>query len=652
MIGEIAEFALILAMSLVAIHAASVYAAYGLSWQRFEPLARNGIWPVAFFQWLLIASAFLMLVFLFVTNDFSNAYVAGHSNSFLPWYYRISAVWGGHEGSLLLWAFILSSWYVALATRGTKQMPADVLALACATLGFILVGFLLFILGTSNPFLILPMPSPADGQDLNPLLQDIGLIIHPPLLYMGYVGLSVAFAFAVAGLIHGNVGPEWARWTKPWTLVAWAFLTLGIALGSWWAYYELGWGGWWFWDPVENASLMPWLAATGLIHSLVVTDKRGILKAWTLFLALLGFSLSLLGTFLVRSGVLNSVHAFANDPERGLFILMLLGVVIGGSLLLYAARAHLVESKQVYALLSRVSSLLLNNILLVTATFVVLLGTLYPLIEDLMGKSKSSVGAPYFNALFVPLTWGLLLLLCFGPRARWKKDTFGRLMPPIIRGLGFSFVITAITFYFLEAHWQAVVSVVLVALAFWMQVEDVREKVAHKSWLQGLKQLRQSYWSMQLAHLGLLVMVIGVTGVSLYSNERDVLMIVDGEPKRLGEYHVQLKSIQTIEGPNFRSTKGEVVFSPQNGAAGYESVSLWPEKRFYLAREAVMTEAAMWVGLWSDLYVALGDQVAKDRWAVRLHYKPMIRWVWGGALLMAIAGLMAARSKRKRGQDV
>jgi len=643
MISEIAQIFLILTTCLLIMFSTLAYVGIGMGYKPWHNLALQTQRPTALLQGISIWFCFGLLVTLFVTNDFTIAYVAENSNSFLPWWYRMSAVWGGHEGSLLLWAAILSGWYFAVAVCGEKKLPPQLLCLVSATLAFILAGFLLFILFTSNPFAQLPMPTPIDGQDLNPLLQDIGLIIHPPLLYMGYVGLSVAFAFAVAGLIHGDLGPEWARWTRPWTLVAWSFLTVGIALGSWWAYYELGWGGWWFWDPVENASLMPWLAATGLIHSLAVTDKRGMLKAWTLFLAILAFSLSLLGTFLVRSGVLTSVHAFANDPTRGLFILALLGVVIGGSLTLFACRAHLVESKANHGLVSRESGLLLNNIVLVTATFVVLIGTLYPLGEDMLGMSKSSVGAPYFNAMFVPLGWMLLLLLIVGPRARWKKDASQRLLKFLGQTLMISVPLASLIFLIIPFKFAALISGILCLGVLVMIISDILEKTRYSRNLwHGCLQLKRHYWGMQTAHFGLVILTIGITGASLYSHEKDQLMVIGDSAQALGDYKAKLNQVKTVKGPNYKASVGEIEIVQANQTI----VRLFPEKRFYATREAVMTEAAMDASLFGDIYVALGEQVAADRWAVRLHFKSMIRWVWGGAFIIAFGGLLSATDRR------
>ena len=608
---------------------------------RLGPLALQMVKPTAYLQCILMLISFCMLIYLFLSHDFSIAYVAGHSNSFLPWYYQVSAVWGGHECSLLLWVVILGIWY-ALVVRHSDALPAPFVGLVAAVMAGVQTSFLAFILVTSDPFARLPLPYPLDGQDLNPLLQDIGLIFHPPLLYMGYVGLSVAFAFAIAGLIHGELGQAWARWTRPWTLYAWAFLTVGIALGSWWAYYELGWGGWWFWDPVENASLMPWLAATGLIHSLAVTDKRGLLKAWTLFLAILAFSLSLLGTFLVRSGVLTSVHAFAADPTRGVFILCLLGVVIGGSLLLFACRAHLVSSEGTISLVSREAGLLVNNILLCTATFVIFIGTLYPLFEELMGYTQSSVGAPYFNAMFVPLAFILLAVLAVAPRLNWKRHS-GSLVKLMLPGLILGVFTGGTIWVFFGGSWLVPVTVMLVVALVWSIGMDMRHQIRYAiNFKQGIARFKSQYYGMHLAHFGLAVMVVGIVGVSNYSNEEDMLMTV-GQTYELGDYQVKLNAVNTLDGPNYKATQGEIEFKKDG-----ESHVLKPEKRFYITREAVMTEAAMRAGLFGDLYVALGESRQQNQWAIRVHYKPMIRWIWGGALLIAFGGIWASFDRRYR----
>ncbi|MBK84191.1 MAG: heme lyase NrfEFG subunit NrfE [Gammaproteobacteria bacterium] len=642
MLAEIAQILLLVTAVILGTFSAISLASFGGIIPSLQGVTRQMLRPAAYGQWFLMMTSFVILISLFIGHDYSISYVASNSNSMLPWYYQISAVWGGHEGSLLLWVTILATWY-ALVVRFSETLPEELLCLVAGVLAGVQTGFLAFILVTSDPFASLPLPTPMDGNDLNPLLQDIGLILHPPLLYMGYVGMSVAFAFAIAGLIHGGIGSAWARWTRPWTLYAWAFLTVGIALGSWWAYYELGWGGWWFWDPVENASLMPWLAATGLIHSLAVTDKRGVLKAWTLFLAILAFSLSLLGTFLVRSGVLTSVHAFAADPSRGIFILGLLGVVIGGSLLLFGFRAHLVESKVGIRLASRETGLLVNNILLCTATFIILMGTLYPLFEEMMGLTQSSVGAPYFNAMFTPLSLAMLALLAVGPRLNWKRHEGKAALKMLSIALIAGAVIGAAVWFMTGWHLMMIVTFILVAAVVWSIGTDIRHQIRNaSSMLAGLSRLKPHYWGMHIAHTGLAVMVIGVVCVSYLSTEEDMLMTV-GESYSVGDYQVTLEAVNDIHGPNYRSSQGVVTFE-LNG----QSTTLKPEKRFYIAREAIMTEVAMDVGLFGDLYVALGDARNDTQWTVRVHDKPMIRWVWGGALLIAFGGVWASFDRRYR----
>lgn len=578
-----------------------------------------------------------------MVDDFSVAYVAQNSNSALPWYYKFSAVWGAHEGSLLLWAFILSGWTFAVAVF-SRQLPEDMLARVLGVMGLISVGFLLFLIVTSNPFTRLLPQAPGDGRDLNPLLQDFGLIVHPPMLYMGYVGFSVAFAFAIAALLGGRLDAAWARWSRPWTLVAWAFLGVGISLGSWWAYYELGWGGWWFWDPVENASFMPWLVGTALIHSLAVTEKRGVFKSWTVLLAIAAFSLSLLGTFLVRSGVLTSVHAFATDPERGVFVLVFLLLVVGSSLTLFALRAPVVKSQVGFGLWSRETLLLVNNLLLVVATSMILLGTLYPLLLDAISGAKLSVGPPYFNAMFVPLMAALMMTLGVGVLVRWKdtplKWLLGMLGPVLIAavvlgGLGslvfgdFNFAVLAVC---LLAAW-----VVLAA------VRDLLDKTRHKGLVKGARGLSPSYWGMHLAHLGLAVCAIGVVLTSHQSAERD-LRLAPGESLELGGYHFVFDGAEHHEGPNFTSDRATVrVFDGERQIA-----TLHPEKRLYTVQQMPMTEAGIDPGFTRDLYVALGEPLGDGAWAVRVHIKPFVRWIWLGGLMMAFGGVLAASDRRYR----
>jgi len=561
----------------------------------------------------------------------------------LPWYYKFSAVWGAHEGSLLLWAFILAGWTFAVAIF-SRQLPEDMLARVLGVMGLISIGFLLFLIVTSNPFERLLPQVPMDGRDLNPLLQDFGLIVHPPMLYMGYVGFSVAFAFAIAALLGGRLDAAWARWSRPWTLVAWAFLGLGIALGSWWAYYELGWGGWWFWDPVENASFMPWLVGTALIHSLAVTEKRGVFKSWTVLLAIAAFSLSLLGTFLVRSGVLTSVHAFATDPERGVFILVFLLMVVGGSLTLFALRAPVVKSQVGFGLWSRETLLLVNNLLLVVATAMILLGTLYPLLLDALSGAKLSVGPPYFNAMFVPLMAALMLTLGVGIMVRWKdtpvKWLLGMLTPVLITsvvlgGLG--------SLLFGDFNWAVLAVSLLAAWVVIASVRDLLDKTRHKGLLKGARSLAPSYWGMHLAHLGLAVCAIGVVLTSHQSSERD-LRLAPGESLSLGGYEFVFEGAVHHEGPNFTSDKATIrVFDGDKQIA-----TLHPEKRLYTVQQMPMTEAGIDAGFTRDLYVALGEPLGDGAWAVRVHIKPFVRWIWLGALMMGLGGALAASDRRYR----
>ncbi|VXC34264.1 heme lyase, CcmF subunit [Pseudomonas sp. 8Z] len=639
MIPELGHLALILALCLAAVQATLPLIGAWRGDHQWMSLAQ----PAAWGQFVFLLFSFVCLTYAFMVDDFSVAYVASNSNTALPWYYKFSAVWGAHEGSLLLWALILGGWTFAVAIF-SRHLPEEMLARVLAVMGMISVGFLLFLIITSNPFERLLPNVPVDGRDLNPLLQDFGLIVHPPMLYMGYVGFSVAFAFAIAALLGGKLDAAWARWSRPWTIVAWAFLGIGIALGSWWAYYELGWGGWWFWDPVENASFMPWLVGTALIHSLAVTEKRGVFKSWTVLLAIAAFSLSLLGTFLVRSGVLTSVHAFATDPERGVFILAFLLVVVGGSLTLFALRAPVVRSQVGFGLWSRETLLLVNNIVLVVAAAMILLGTLYPLVLDALTGAKLSVGPPYFNALFLPLMGLLMAVIAVGVLVRWKDTPLkwlGSMLTPVLLA---SVVLALIaTFLIGDFHW-AVLAVCL--LAFWVilaGVRDVLDKTRHKGLLKGLSSLGRSYWGMQLAHFGFAFCALGVVLTSLGSYERDLRM-APGDSVELGGYRFQFDGAEHFEGPNFISDKGTVrVFDGER-----QIKVLHPEKRLYTVQQATMTEAGIDAGFTRDLFVALGEPLEQGAWAVRVHIKPFVRWIWLGGLLMAFGGLLAAADKRYR----
>jgi len=641
MIPEIGQFALIIAL-LLAITQASlpmIGAARGnRSWMGVAV-------PAGQAQFIFVAIAFSCLAWSFISNDFSVLNVASNSNSQLPPHYRLAATWGSHEGSLLLWTLMLGFWTVAV-TLFSRHLPQDMLARVLSVMGMISIGFLLFMLLTSNPFERI-FPVPLDGRDLNPLLQDPAMVAHPPMLYMGYVGFSVAFAFAISALIGGRLDATWARWSRPWTTVAWMFLTVGIALGSWWAYYELGWGGWWFWDPVENASFMPWLVGTALIHSLAVTEKRGGFKSWTVLLAIAAFSLSLLGTFLVRSGVLTSVHAFAVDPKRGIFILSFLGVVIGGSLVLYALRARDVGLGSKFELVSRESLLLSNNVLLAVAAGSVLLGTIYPLIIDALGMGKLSVGPPYFNADFVPLMVPAAFLMGIGPVARWKKAS----LPELAVRLRWAFAasaLMALVLPFIMGQWKALVSLG-VLLAFWIAStvalgiwERVRSVTGSFSVWQKLRMQSRSYYGMQLAHLGVAVFIVGITFVTQYQAEKDVRMNV-GDSISVGGYDFKFNGVTNVLGPNYRAGRASIDIS-RNGKL-FRNMS--PEKRIYNASENAMTETAIDTGIFRDLYLSLGEPVGNNgAWTVRVQYKPFVDWIWGGAVLMALGGGLAVSDRR------
>ena len=642
MLPEIGHLALILALAMALLQAVLPLAGAARGEPRLMAVAR----PAAMGQFGFLLTSFLCLVVSFIHNDFSVAYVAENSNTQLPVWYRISAVWGGHEGSLLLWALILGGWTLAVALC-SRALPLDLVARVIGVMGIISTGFLLFLQLTSNPFARLLPDFPLNGRDLNPLLQDFGLIVHPPMLYMGYVGFSVAFAFVVAALLSGRLDSAWARWSRPWTTAAWCFLTVGIALGSWWAYYELGWGGWWFWDPVENASFMPWLVGTALIHSLAATEKRGVFRTWTVLLAIATFSLSLLGTFLVRSGVLTSVHAFANDPRRGLFILALLTVITGGALLLLVLRAPAIRSEGRFAPVSRETLLLTNNLLLVGACGVVFMGTLFPLLADVMNMGKLSVGPPYFNALFAPLAMALLLALGVGPLLHWKQHDLKKLAPHLLGLLALSVVLgIALPLLFAgELRFWVALSLSLVFWVLFTSLYDVRDKLAHKpSPLSALFKLPRGYQGMLLAHLGVAVCVTGVALTSAYSVERDVRLRV-GETVAIGPYDFRLLSLRDVEGPNYRATQARVEVLSKDGR---EVAIMEPEKRLYSVQQMPMTEVAIQPGLIRDLYLALGEPLSDGAWAVRVYYKPFVRWIWLGALCMALGGVLAISDPRYR----
>ncbi|MDO9226408.1 MAG: heme lyase CcmF/NrfE family subunit [Pseudomonadota bacterium] len=637
MIPELGHFALIIALLLALTQA--ILPLYGA--QRGNLTLMAVARPAAQGQFIFTVLAFFCLAYSFLTNDFSVENVARNSFSQLPEVYRITATWGSHEGSLLLWVVILAFWTTAVSVF-SRRLPEDMVARVLGVMGLISVGFLAFLLTTSNPFDRL-LPAALDGRDMNPLLQDWGMIIHPPMLYMGYVGFAVAFAFAIAALISGRLDAAWARWSRPWTTVAWAFLTFGIVLGSWWAYRELGWGGWWFWDPTENASFMPWLAGTALLHSLAVTEKRGTFKAWTVLLALTAFSLSLLGTFLVRSGVLSSVHAFATDPARGAFILAFLAVVIGGSLALYAWRAPKMLTGGGFTWFSREALLLGNNVILLAALGSVLLGTLYPLLMDALGMGKISVGPPYFNAVFVPLMAPALFLMGIGPLTRWKGDS----IPGMFARLKWALVISLATGLLLPLTLEGYKpwAVLGFTLAMWILLTVLigfRERLAHGARLTSLP---RAFWGMQLAHLGMAWGIAGIALVANYQEERDVRMNV-GDHAVMAGYTFTFKGTTEHLGPNYRAAKGTIEVTRD----GKLVATMHPEKRIYNASGMPMTEAAIHPNFFRDVYVALGEPLDEQAqtWAVRLFHKPFINWLWLGALLMVIGGFLAASDRRYR----
>ncbi len=641
MIPEIGHFGLILALLLAL--SLGVLPLAG-AWRDHAPwmaMAR----PLACGQALFVALSWACLVASFLYDDFSVRNVAENSNSMLPAMYRFSAAWGSHEGSMLLWVLMQSLWMLAVAGFG-RQLPLPVRARVLGVMGLLAAGFMLFVLLASNPFLRL-FPVPAQGRDLNPLLQDPGMVFHPPLLYMGYVGFSVAFAFAMATLLGGRPDADWARRARPWTLAAWCFLTLGVALGSGWAYYELGWGGWWFWDPVENAALMPWLVGTALIHALALIDRRGLFGAWAVLLAILCFSLSLLGTFLVRSGVLSSVHAFAIDPRRGLFILGLLLAVVGGSLALFALRAGRLASRDGFEAASRESLLLANTVLLTVAAATVLLGTFYPLLIEVLGYGRLSVGPPYFDTVFVPLMAPAVFLMGVGPLARWRRAP----LPELWTRLRWALLCAAllgITLPFVGGHWSPMVAVglglgcwVLLALAAVLH-ERLRAGPA-RGW-RALAQPSPAWWGMGLAHLGVAVFVLGVTVVRGYQSEADLRM-APGSSVPVGRHALRFEGVSRASGPNYEAERGHFVLLRDGVAVGV----LQPEKRRYLSLPATpMTEAAIASSVLGDVYVSLGEPVGAGAWSVRAYHKPFVTWIWAGCALMVFGGVVAALDRRYR----
>ncbi|APV51194.1 c-type cytochrome biogenesis protein CcmF [Betaproteobacteria bacterium GR16-43] len=643
MIPELGHFALVIALTLALAQAILPLAGAATNRATLMGTART----LATGQFVFVAGAFAALVASFMANDFSVVNVATNSNSRLPGPYRFAASWGSHEGSMLLWTLMLAGWTFAVALF-SRHLPERMVARVIGVMGLVSAGFLLFMLLTSNPFARL-LPAAADGRDLNPLLQDPGMVIHPPMLYMGYVGFSVAFAFAIAALLEGRLDAAWARWSRPWTTAAWSFLTVGIMLGSWWAYYELGWGGWWFWDPVENASFMPWLAGTALIHSLAVTEKRGTFRSWTVLLAITAFSLSLVGTFLVRSGVLTSVHAFATDPARGIFILGFLVLVIGGSLALFAWRAPRVGLGGGFSPVSRESLLLANNVLLAVALAAVMLGTLYPLFLDALDAGKISVGPPYFEAVFAPLMAPAIFLMAVGPVASWKRAE----LPALWTRLKWAFAVAVaagLILPFAFGRWSPLVAFGLL-LAAWViaaSVVQVRARIAlaPQSGLSARIAAQPAHWyGMVIAHLGIAIFIIGVTLVKGYETERDIRM-APGEKTVIGGYEFTFTGTKDVTGPNYLATQGQFEVRREGDIRIVRSMH--PEKRVYQASGQTMTEADIDTGFTGDLYVSLGEPVGDGAWGVRVYHKPFVDWIWGGCLMMALGGILAIADKRYR----
>ena len=641
MIAELGNYALGLSLAIALLLAALPLWGAEKGNDQLMALAR----PMTYGLFLALTVAFGALFYAFAVNDFTVQYVVNNSNSNLPLRYRLSAVWGSHEGSLLLWIWLLTLWSTAVAWF-SKPLPQEAVSRVLGIMGIVSVGFLLFVLFTSNPFDRTFPNFPVDGRELNPLLQDVGLIFHPPLLYMGYVGFSVAFAFSIASLMTGKLDTAWARWSRPWTMAAWVFLTSGIVLGSWWAYYELGWGGWWFWDPVENASLMPWLAGTALLHSLAVTEKRGSFKAWTVLLAIMAFSLCLLGTFLVRSGILVSVHAFASDPTRGLYILVYLIIVIGGSLSLYAVKGGQIRSRDNAERYSRETMLLLNNILLMTALAVVFLGTLLPLVHKQLGLGSISIGAPFFDQMFLIIMTPFALLLGVGPLVKWRRDQFSSIRTPLVIS-----VIVMVIAGFVLPFWlqdkltvSSVLGTMMAVIIALLSLYELQQRATHRSgFFPGLTKLSRSHWGMFLAHLGVAMTVWGIAFSQNYSVERDVRMNV-GDSVEIAGYEYKFQGISNADGPNYAGGKAQVDILKN----GKTEAILFAEKRFYTVSKMTMTEAAIDWGLTRDLYVALGESLGDGSWALRLYYKPFIRWIWLGGVFMALGGLLCMFDRRYR----
>ena len=640
MIAELGHFALIIALAMAVLQSivpmAGSFRGYS-NWMRLGSSLSIG-------QLLFVAISFVCLAIAFLNDDFSLKYVSQNSNTALPDHYKISAVWAAHEGSLLLWALILASWTAAVALF-SRSLPLVLTARILSVLGAISVGFALFLLLTSNPFeRLLPM-APMEGADLNPLLQDIGLIIHPPMLYMGYVGFAVPFAFAIAALIGGQFDSAWARWSRPWINLAWVFLTIGITLGSWWAYYELGWGGWWFWDPVENASLMPWLVGTALMHSVSATEKRGVFRSWTLLLAIFAFSLSLLGTFLVRSGILTSVHAFASDPERGVFMLMFLAIVIGGSLMLFALRGPAMQKIAAYSGWSREVMLLINNVILVSAMTMILIGTLYPLVADVLELGKISVGPPYFNFFFVPLTFGLVVAMGIAVFTKWKSTESRLILSKIPVPLLLAIIAGGVLPFYLSADYSfSITAGLTIFMTVWLTATiaaDLIDKIGFN--LKRVAKLSYSYLGMQLAHTGLAICVLGVGLSSAYDQARELRM-APGDNAVVAGYGFNFSGVNPVAGPNFTAFQAQIKVTQDSRLIA----NLYPEKRHYNAGGQVMTEAAIDPSLTRDIYVSLGEPLADGAWALSLQVKPFVRCIWLGAIMVAIGGLLAATDRRYR----
>lgn len=640
MIAELGHFALIIALAMAVLQ--SVVPMVG-SFRDYSNWMRLGS-SLSIGQLLFVAISFVCLVMAFLNDDFSLKYVSQNSNTALPDHYKISAVWAAHEGSLLLWALILAGWTAAVALF-SRSLPLVLTARILSVLGAISVGFALFLLLTSNPFeRLLPM-APMEGADLNPLLQDIGLIIHPPMLYMGYVGFAVPFAFAIAALIGGQFDSAWARWSRPWINLAWVFLTIGITLGSWWAYYELGWGGWWFWDPVENASLMPWLVGTALMHSVSATEKRGVFRSWTLLLAIFAFSLSLLGTFLVRSGILTSVHAFASDPERGVFMLMFLAIVIGGSLMLFALRGPAMQKVAAYSGWSREVMLLINNVILVSAMAMILIGTLYPLVADVLELGKISVGPPYFNFFFVPLTFGLVVAMGIAVFTKWKSTESRLILSKIPVPLLLAIICGGVFPFYLATDYSfSIVAGLTVFMTVWLIATiavDLIDKVGTN--IKRVAKLSYSYLGMQLAHTGLAICVLGVGLSSAYDQTRELRM-APGDNAEIAGYTFNFSGVNPVAGPNFTAFQAQIKVTQDRRLVA----NLYPEKRHYNAGGQVMTEAAIDPSLTRDIYVSLGEPLAGGAWALSLQVKPFVRCIWLGAIMVGIGGLLAATDRRYR----